>query len=310
MEKLESISITENKFEDDVLGAFFEGIVRTGFKQEKGQFFTHTNIVRFVLLALELDIDIINRINSNIPTIPHIVDPSCGSGTFIIEAMKLITSSVLHPRPGALSVNKSRRAKDFVQEWFQPNAQNHNIQNRWARQFIYGVEANGDLALATKVNMIVHGDGNANIFKNDGLAPFAKFEPTKDNLNTRLQLEDGESKRANLPYKKPCNEQFDIAVGIRHSASRTTLGRSLNTAGAFFTRKGRTPKIYSLNAGISCCGLAEDSAWSYPTLSLTPTKTSTSASSSTGSFLSKLSSHSRKSPSSLTRRRRRACSSR
>ena len=61
--------------------------------------FTHTNIVRFVLLALELDIDIINRINSNTPTIPHIIDPSCGSGTFLIEAMKLITSSVLHPRP-------------------------------------------------------------------------------------------------------------------------------------------------------------------------------------------------------------------
>src|SRR5205085_5775916 len=39
MEQLESISITQNKFEDDVLGAFFEAIVRTGFKQEKGQFF-------------------------------------------------------------------------------------------------------------------------------------------------------------------------------------------------------------------------------------------------------------------------------
>jgi type I restriction enzyme M protein len=231
MEKLESISITENKFEDDVLGAFFEGIVRTGFKQEKGQFFTHTNIVRFVLLALELDIDIINRINSNIPTIPHIIDPSCGSGTFIIEAMKLITCSVLHPRPGSPSVNKSRRTKDFVQEWFQPNAQNHNIQNRWARQFIYGVEANGDLALATKVNMIVHGDGNANIFKNDGLAPFAKFEPTKDNLNTRLQLEVEEGKRANLPYKKSCNEQFDIVVGNPPLPCRVSAG-SLNVLAA------------------------------------------------------------------------------
>lgn len=47
MERLEGISIIENKFEDDVLGVFFEAIVRTGFKQEKGQFFTHSNIVRF-----------------------------------------------------------------------------------------------------------------------------------------------------------------------------------------------------------------------------------------------------------------------
>ncbi len=212
MEKLEGISITENKFEDDVLGAFFEAIVRTGFKQEKGQFFTHTNIVRFILHALELDLDIIERVNSNSPTIPHIIDPSCGSGTFLIEAMKLITQSVLHPRSGAPSIAKSRRAQDFVEEWFSPHSKRHNIQNRWARQFTYGVEHNADLALATKVNMIVHGDGNANIFKNDGLAAFAKYEPTKDNLNTRLQLEDGVGKRINQHYKLSCNEQFDVVV--------------------------------------------------------------------------------------------------
>lgn len=212
MEKLEGISITENKFEDDVLGTFFEAIVRTGFKQEKGQFFTHTNIVRFVLHALGLDLDIIDRINSNSPTIPHIIDPACGSGTFIIEAMKLITQSVLHPHPGAPTIAKSRRAEDFVEEWFSPLSKHHNIQNRWARQFVYGIEPNADLALATKVNMIVHGDGNANIFKNDGLAAFAKYEPTKGNLNTRLQLEDGEGKRTNQPYKLSCNEQFDVVV--------------------------------------------------------------------------------------------------
>lgn len=36
MERLEGLSLIENKFEDDILGAFFEGIVRTGFKQRKG----------------------------------------------------------------------------------------------------------------------------------------------------------------------------------------------------------------------------------------------------------------------------------
>ncbi len=126
--------------------------------------------------------------------------------------MKLITSSVLHPRPGAASLGTSRRARDFVQEWFQPLAQNHNIQNRWARQFIYGVEANYDLSLATKVNMILHGDGNANIFKNDGLESFVKFLPTRDNVNSRLKESDGLQERANLPYKLPCNEQFDVVI--------------------------------------------------------------------------------------------------
>ena len=60
--------------------------------------------------------------------------------------------------------------KDYVQEWFQPNSENKNIHNRWAREFVYGIDDNEDLAMATKVNMILHGDGNANIEKADGLA--------------------------------------------------------------------------------------------------------------------------------------------
>jgi hypothetical protein len=37
------------------LGDFFESITRDGFKQNKGQFFTPTPIVNFLLYALQLD---------------------------------------------------------------------------------------------------------------------------------------------------------------------------------------------------------------------------------------------------------------
>jgi len=118
MEKLEGISITENRYEDDVLGVFFEAIVRTGFKQEKGQFFTHANIVRFILLALEVNTLVVERLNGVSPKIPYVIDPSCGSGTFLIEAMKLMTQAVLHPRDGATKPRKSHIVEDYVQEWF------------------------------------------------------------------------------------------------------------------------------------------------------------------------------------------------
>ena len=84
--------------------------------------------------------------------------------------MKLITQTVVKTRQTGLRPGRSRRTIQFVEEWFQPNSKVPNIQNRWARQFIYGIEDNVDLALATKVNMILHGDGNANIYKGDGLA--------------------------------------------------------------------------------------------------------------------------------------------
>jgi type I restriction enzyme M protein len=201
MERLEGISIIENKFEDDVLGAFFEAIVRTGFKQEKGQFFTHTNIVRFIMFGLELDEWVIETINGASPRLPYIMDPACGSGTFLIEAMKLITHSVLSGNQGKLK--KTQLVKNYVQEWFQPNSENKNIHNRWAREFVYGIDDNEDLAMATKVNMILHGDGNANIEKADGLAQFTDYHRDR----TRETKEP-----TNHPYKLPLNEQFDCIV--------------------------------------------------------------------------------------------------
>jgi type I restriction enzyme M protein len=87
VEKLEGISLLENSFNADVLGTFFESIVRTGFKQDKGQFFTHANIVQFTLYALELDTWAVSSINQSPPSLPYIIDPSCGSGTFLLEAM-------------------------------------------------------------------------------------------------------------------------------------------------------------------------------------------------------------------------------
>lgn len=68
---------------------------------------------------------------------------------------------------------------------------------------MYGVEDNEDLAMATKVNMILHGDGNANIEKADGLAGFGEYHRDR----TRISTED-----ANHPYKYPVNEQFDCVI--------------------------------------------------------------------------------------------------
>ena len=73
----------------DILGDFFEGIIREGFKQTKGQFFTHVNIVRFMLWAIQADRLAIDRINKD-KEIPYMIDPSAGSGTFLIEYMKFI----------------------------------------------------------------------------------------------------------------------------------------------------------------------------------------------------------------------------
>ena len=73
-------------------------------------------------------------------------------------------------------------------------------KNAWADEYIYGIEINPDLAMASKVNMVGHGDGSAHIEPQDGLVDFTNYH---DKLKIKAQ---------NRVYPFPVNEQFDVAV--------------------------------------------------------------------------------------------------
>ena len=92
VEILQDISLTTNRY--DILGDFFEKIVRTEFKQSKGQYLTHTNLVNFIIRVLGIEDMALTLINEE-KRLPYIIDPACGSGTFLIESMKLITSHIV-----------------------------------------------------------------------------------------------------------------------------------------------------------------------------------------------------------------------
>ena len=179
VQRMEGLSFVDGKNSlsgKDILGDFFEGIIRNGFKQSKGQFFTHINIVKFMLYAMQADKLAIKRIKED-KEIPYMIDPSAGSGTFLIEYMKFITENMKYRNQNSDGYNAdlgtARAVKDKVlSDWFYPN----HRENKWAQTYIYGSEINFNLGTATKVNMILHGDGSTNIFVKDGLLPFAKYE--------------------------------------------------------------------------------------------------------------------------------------
>lgn len=156
----------------DILGDFFEGIIREGFKQSKGQFFTHINIVKFMLWGLQLDKLAIERVNKDLE-LPYLIDPSAGSGTFLIEYMKFITENI--KRRFKNKLDETRDVEDKFHQWFMPD----HRENKWASQYIYGSDISFNLGTATKVNMILHGDGSSNIFvgspNGDGLRPFSEY---------------------------------------------------------------------------------------------------------------------------------------
>lgn len=200
--ELEGLSFVDGKNSldgKDILGDFFEGIIREGFKQTKGQFFTPINIVRFILWGLKLDELVINKINNDCD-LPYMIDPSAGSGTFLIEYMKFVTEVV--KRRFTNQIRITRDIEDKLQKWFYPD----HRENRWAETYIYGIEHNFNLGTATKVNMILHGNGSSNIFVKDGLLPFEQYnKETEPNVLNKFE-------KCDLYENKNVNEKFDVII--------------------------------------------------------------------------------------------------
>ena len=209
VQKMEGLSFVDGKNSlsgKDILGDFFEGIIQNGFKQSKGQFFTHINIVKFMLYALQADKLAIKRIKED-KEIPYMIDPSAGSGTFLTEYMKFITQNMKYRNRNADGYNAelgtARAVKDKVlSDWFYPD----HRENKWAQTYIYGSEINFNLGTETKVNMILHGDGSTNIFVKDGLLPFAKYE--KETAPNAMKGSDKDK----LYQNREVNGQFDIIL--------------------------------------------------------------------------------------------------
>ncbi|MEN3013450.1 MAG: N-6 DNA methylase [Endomicrobiia bacterium] len=124
---------------EDSVGDVFLDFMHSIFRQSRALFFTHPNICRFVCKALN-----IQKLGEEIKkkNYKYILDPSCGSGTFLIEALRLIF-------------------KDYQIEDIKENA----------LKIIFGIDNEQRATSLCKVNMVIHGDGSANIYTRDALLP-------------------------------------------------------------------------------------------------------------------------------------------
>ena len=114
--------------------------------------------------------------------------------------MKTITKELKHKRNEEIDTSNQvlRWYKDYFPE---------SHENRWSREFLYGVDSNFDLGTAAKVNMILHGDGSANLFVQDGLLPFTMYTKTAGGTNV-LVLQEPHIEYGN----KHTNGQFDVVI--------------------------------------------------------------------------------------------------
>ena len=139
---LEAINL--NKTDLDVKGVAFEQFMDGFFKGDFGQYFTPRPIIEFCVKMMKPEHNW------------NVLDPSCGSGGFLLHAMDYIREEAKEYYPG--------EPEAIFRHWHD-----------FAANHLYGIEINDEIARVAKMNMIVHDDGHTNVISHDALESIDKM---------------------------------------------------------------------------------------------------------------------------------------
>ncbi len=147
---LEAIDLSGT--EPDVKGLAFEQFMGSFFKGDAGQYFTPREVVNFIVGMFP-------------PEKKHrVMDPACGSGGFLLASLNHIRN----------------KADDYE----KPGPAKHNkYWEDFARDNLFGIEINDEIARVAKMNMILHGDGHTNVVCADGLGSLERLKRATGNNN-------------------------------------------------------------------------------------------------------------------------------
>lgn len=146
--------INLSKTDLDAKGLAFQSFIGEFFRGDFGQFFTPKPIVEFIVSAIGVNKDW------------KILDTSCGSGGFLLHALKAV--------------------RDDANEIFSDEIGSASWRDYWhvfAEKHLFGIEINEQISRVAKMNMIIHDDGHTNIITNDGLKNNHILEIENRNLN-------------------------------------------------------------------------------------------------------------------------------
>ena len=142
----------------DVKGAAYEELVGANLRGDRGEFFTPRNVcdmtVRMVLSLFPMD-----RLTSL-----RVLDCCCGTGGFLISTINLLreTVTIVEQAKGGseeeVRVRVGGRVKDL------------------AERNLFGMDINPFLVRTTQMNLVMHGDGSANVFQGDSLVASGEWE--------------------------------------------------------------------------------------------------------------------------------------
>jgi type I restriction enzyme M protein len=175
IEHLQSINF--NKTDLDTKGVAFERFMEDFFRGKMGQFFTPRELIRFCVRML------------NPQTNEILLDPACGSGGFLLNAMDLV--------------------REEAEQECDDKVDAYRVWHDFAHDNLYGIDINDQIARVCKMNMILHDDGHSNIISIDSLTDIQeinrmhrKFEENTFDLILTNPPFGAVVKQAEKPYLK------------------------------------------------------------------------------------------------------------
>ena len=124
---------TDSSEGQDILNLFFIAFNKYTGKADKNQAFTPDHITNFMCRVTDID------------RTKRIFDGTCGSGSFLVQAMVLELADCNH-----------QKATD---------AEKAEMRQKVVKEHIYGIELEEKAFGLSTTNMLIHGDGNSNILK-------------------------------------------------------------------------------------------------------------------------------------------------
>ena len=177
--QLQMYSLLESDI--DVKGRAYEEIVGSNLRGDRGEFFTPRNICQMTVAMLD-------------PGERQVIlDPACGTGGFLITAMNFVIEKIR-----SAEINKwgdVERAENAIRQRVQ----------RFAENYIVGMDLNPNLVKASKMNMVMNNDGAGGLYQANSLKPAATWD---DELRARQLMGQVDFIFTNPPFgsKIPIDE--------------------------------------------------------------------------------------------------------
>lgn len=129
----------------DVKGVAYEEIVGSNLRGDRGEFFTPRNACRMAVNMLDPRPE------------ERILDPSCGTGGFLIAGMNHALEYVEKAQRG--------RWSDPTQGAEYEQVELYRARDEYFRQCVFGIDLNPALVRAAKMNMVMNNDGSGGLYQ-------------------------------------------------------------------------------------------------------------------------------------------------